>query len=183
MDRVNLPQSIETERLLLQRLRYEDAEEIFYSYASKQQATHYVSWPTHTSVKETRTYLRYANHAWNSGLDFSFSIRMKETHHLIGSYGVINEMGKIQFGYVVSPTFWGNGYAKEACAAITDLLKNQVAIYRIGTYVDCDNVASMKVLEKCGYTREAKLANWMRFPNQGNLPKDCWVYVYLQKKA
>ena len=49
MSRLSLPAIIRTERLLLQRLRYEDAEEIFYAYASKPEATRYVSWPTHRS--------------------------------------------------------------------------------------------------------------------------------------
>jgi [ribosomal protein S5]-alanine N-acetyltransferase len=183
MDRIELPERIETERLLIQRLKYEDAEEIFYCYASKPEATRYVSWATHTSIRETRTFLRYANDSWSYGLDFSFSIRLKETQQLIGSYGVINEKGRMQFGYILGPNHWGKGFATEACIAITHLLKAQDQIYRIGTYVDCENIASIKVVEKCGYTCEAKLSNWMCFPNQNNQPKDCWVYVYLHKKA
>jgi len=177
MDRIFLPERIETERLLLQRLRYEDAEEIFYCYASKAEAVKYVSWPLHESMKETRSYLRYANDAWNYGMEFSFSMREKNSQLLIGSYGVINEKGRIQFGYILGPVHWGLGYATEACRAITSLLQPQPLIYRIGTYVDCDNETSMRVLEKCGFVKEGKLKNWMRFPNQGNLPKDCWVYV------
>jgi ribosomal-protein-alanine N-acetyltransferase len=178
MNRIVLAERIETERLLLQRLRYEDAEEIFYSYASKPEAMRYVSWATHTSIKDTRNFLRYANNAWRQSLDFSFSIRLKASNQLIGSYGVINENGKIQFGYILSPTFWGNGLATECCQTITYLLLAQESIHRLGTYVDCENLASIRVLEKCGYTREAMLSKWMRFPNQNNLPKDCWVYVY-----
>lgn len=177
MERLNLPERILTDRLLLQRLRYEDAEEIFYCYASKPEATRFVSWPTHESIRITREYLRYVYDAWNKGLDFSYSIRLQSTGQLIGSYGVINENGRIQFGYILGPNHWGQGFASEACRQITELLKQQRTVYRIGTYVDCDNEVSVKVLEKCGYEREARLKNWMRFPNQGNQPKDCWVYV------
>ncbi len=177
MDRIELPERIETERLLIQRLRYEDAEEIFYCYAGKPEATRYVSWATHTTIRETRTFLRYANDAWKYGLDFSFSIRLKETQQLIGSYGVINENGRVQFGYALGPNHWGKGYATEACMKFTSLLKTQRLIYRLSSYVDCDHEASMRVLAKCGFVKEAKLSRWMKFPNQGNLPKDCWVYV------
>lgn len=176
MDVLQLPERIVTDRLQLQRLRYEDAEEIFYSYASKPEATRYVSWPTHGSIKDTRSFLEYASSAWNKGLDYSYAIRLHNTLQLIGSYGVINEYGKIQFGYILSPNYWNMGYATEACMAVTALLKKQPAVFRIGTYVDCENVASSKVLEKCGYTLEATLKNWMRFPNQDNKPKDCRVY-------
>ena len=61
-----LPEHLSTERLFLQRLRYEDAEEIFYTYASKPLATRFVSWPTHEKVADTNAFLTYANHAWTS---------------------------------------------------------------------------------------------------------------------
>jgi ribosomal-protein-alanine N-acetyltransferase len=174
---ISLPERIESDRLVMQRLRYEDAEEIFYAYASKPEATRYVSWPTHGSIQDTRHFIRYALSAWNKGVDFSFSIRIKETRHLIGSYGVINESGRLQFGYVVSPTLWGKGFATEACTTITGMLAMLPDVFRIGTYVDCDHVASCRVLEKSGFVKEGRLKNWIRFPNQGNLAKDCWVYV------
>jgi [ribosomal protein S5]-alanine N-acetyltransferase len=183
MDRIQLPERIETERLLIQRLRYEDAEEIFYCYASKKEATRHVAWATHVSIRETRAFLRYANDAWKLALDFSFSIRLKETRQLIGSYGVINENGRAQFGYILGPNHWGRGFATEACKAVSLLLTCQPSIYRLSSYVDCDHEPSMRVLEKCGFVKEAKLSRWMKFPNQGNLPKDCWVYVWVLPTA
>src|SRR5690606_25474033 len=108
MIRLQLPERIETERLLLQRLRYEDAEEIFYSYASKPEATKFLSWPTHQSLEDTHSFLRYAREGWSWGTDYSFSIRLKESNQFIGSFGVINDKGKVQFGYVISPSKWGN---------------------------------------------------------------------------
>src|SRR6478752_6161332 len=98
---LNLPERIETDRLSLQRLRYEDAEEIFYVYASKAEATRYVAWPTHQSVQETRRFLDYAIKAWDGGADCSYSIRIKDSNLLIGSFGVINDQGKVSFGYIL----------------------------------------------------------------------------------
>ncbi|HEY3430426.1 MAG TPA: GNAT family N-acetyltransferase, partial [Cyclobacteriaceae bacterium] len=74
MIRLNLPEKIETERLRLQRLRYEDAEEIFYSYASKPEVTKYLVFPTHQSVSDARRFLAYVVPAWDSGIDYSFGI-------------------------------------------------------------------------------------------------------------
>jgi [ribosomal protein S5]-alanine N-acetyltransferase len=176
MVRLNFPEKIETTRLLLQRLRYEDAEEIFYSYASKPEATRYLSWKTHRSVEDTRAFLRHAIDCWNRGTDYSFSIRLKNTHKLIGSFGVINENGKIQFGYVLSPSQWGNGYATEACKMIMSLLKTFPGIFRVGTFVDISNTASINVLIKSGLIEEARLDNWYRFLNQDDQPKDCLLF-------
>ncbi len=176
MIRLNLPERIETERLLIQRLRYEDAEEIFYSYATKPEATKYLSWQTHTSIEDTRSFLRYAVEGWTWGTDYSFSIRLKETNQFIGSFGVINDKGKLQFGYVITPSKWGHGYATEVVKQMMQLLLKQDHVFRIGTFVDAENAASQKVLRRSGLVPEAILVKWYRFVNQDNKPKDCILF-------
>lgn len=173
---LNLPERIETDRLVLQRLRYEDAEEIFYGYASKPEATRYVAWPTHQSIQETRRYLDYVVAAWDGGSEYAFSIRIKETNWFIGSIGVMNDFGKVSFGYILGPNHWSKGYTTEACAALMQRLRAIPDVYRIWTLVDTENIASCKVLEKCGLICEAQLYKWLRFINQDNSPKDCFIY-------
>lgn len=174
-----MPAKIETERLHLERLKYEDAEEIFYAYASKPEATRYLSWATHQSIDETRTFLKYAVDSWNYGTDFSYSIRLKKNGLLIGSIGIINDNGKVQLGYVISPNHWRKGYTTEACMRILSILKNFPELYRIGTFADADNLASIRVLKKCGMVEEARLPKWFRFINQNNQPKDCILFRIL----
>lgn len=178
MIRLPVPAKIETDRLVLQRLRYEDAEEIFYAYASKPEATKFLSWVTHRSVDDTRAFLSYAVESWSLGTDYSYSIRLKNGM-LIGSIGLVHDFGKVQLGYVLSPGHWDNGYMTEACASVLSVLRSIPGIYRIGTFVDADNIASIKVLEKCGMIEEARLPKWFRFINQDNQPKDCILFRML----
>ncbi len=176
--KLEFPEKILTDRFRLERLRYEDAEEIFYCYASKSIATKYVSWPTHKSIVDTRNFLNYAVAAWDKGIDYSFSIRLNKDGRLVGSIGIINEAGKIQIGYIVSPTFWGQGIATEACVAIVSLLKKMKEVFRIGSFVDAEHLSSARVLKKAGFIEEARLEKWFRFINQGNTPKDCILFSY-----
>lgn len=176
MPRLDLPERFDTARLLLRRLRYEDAEEIFYAYASKPEATKYLSWPTHQSIVDTERFLRHTHVGWSTGTDYSFSIRLKDTYRLIGSIGAMNDDGKVQFGYVLSPVQWNHGYATETVQGLMELLRRHREIYRIGTFVDADNVASQRVLIKSGFIEEARLPKWYRFVNQDNQPKDCLLY-------
>lgn len=176
MLRLDLPESIETNRLLLQRLRYEDAEEIFFVYASKPEATKFLSWPTHNRIEDTRSFLQFAIAAWSGGKDYSFSIRLKENGQLIGSFGIINDDGKLQFGYVITPTKWNQGFATEVVSKMMTVLKQQSNIYRISTFVDADNVPSQRVLLHAGLVEEGRLEKWFRFINQDNQPKDCILY-------
>ncbi len=171
-----LPEKINTKRLVLRRLRYEDAEEIFYTYASKEEATRYVSWRRHQRVEDTRRFLAFAVNAWNSGRDFSYSVRLRDSNRLVGSIGVINLDGKVQFGYIFSPSQWNLGYATEACSAVLDLLTDIPDLVSITTFVDVDNQASIRVLEKCGLQAEGVFPQWFRFPNQNNEARDCILF-------
>lgn len=173
-----LPQEIETDRLVLKRLKYEDAEEIFYAYASKPEATRFVSWPTHQQVSDTNKYLSYAVPAWKAQLEFNFTIRLQTSNRLIGSIGCVNDEGKVQFGYILSPSMWNNGYATEACRGFLGQVSQLAFVYRIWTFVDAENLSSLAVLKKCGLIEEAKLEKWYRFVNQANQPKDCIFFRY-----
>jgi ribosomal-protein-alanine N-acetyltransferase len=171
-----VPEKIETERVSLSRLRREDAEEIFYSYASKPEATRFMLWPTHRNLDDTRGFLNRAAYGWNAGSDYSFAIRLKDNQRLIGGCGFTHEDGRLQFGYVLSPTHWGRGLATEVCIRLMEVAKGLPGIYRISTFVDTDNIASAKVLRKSGLVEEARLEQWLRFVNQDNHPKDCLLF-------
>jgi len=170
---MNLSPQLFTERLTIQRLKYEDAEEIFYGYASKDEATKFVTWPTHQSINDTKSFLQFADESWKNGTVFSFSVRLRNDSRLIGSFGVVNDHGKLQVGYIFSPVHWGRGYATEVCRYMAHLLSQQPEVYRIQSFVDIENIASAKVLLKSGFIEEAMLPKWCRFVNQKNEPRDC----------
>lgn len=171
-----MPYSISAGNLVLRRLRYEDAEEIFFTYASKHEGTRFVSWPTHQRMRDTREYLRYAVKAWDAGRDYSFSIRFSDSNRLVGSIGAINDNGKIQFGYIIAPSQWGRGYATTAAQALLNVLITLPGVKEIKTFVDAENTASVRVLQKCGLIEEARVPAYYRFVNQNNKPKDCILF-------
>lgn len=172
-----LPEEIHTSRLFLRRLRYEDAPEIFFAYASKPEATKYVSWPTHRRIEDTYQFINYARHAWTDGADFSYAIRLTGSNMLAGSIGVIHNEGIVQFGYIFSPAHWNHGYATEACRAVLAQLVKQ-PVTKIGTFVARENEASARVLQKCGLIQESLLHDWFLFPNAGAGRKDCIQFRY-----
>ncbi len=178
MTTLPLPETIHTQRLILGRLRYEDAAEIFYAYASKPAATRWVSWQTHRSVEDTMNYLAFAIRAWTEGKDYSYTIRLASSNKLAGSVGIINNNGDLQFGYILSPTYWGKGIATEAARAILKHISSINGIKRIGTFVSTENKASVRVLEKCGLRQEALLQKWFLFPNAAPDRQDCYAFVY-----
>ena len=49
--------TLETERLILRPFEKEDAEAIFYGWASDPEVTRYLTWDTHESIEMTRALL------------------------------------------------------------------------------------------------------------------------------
>ena len=60
----------------------------------------------------------------------------------------------VHFGYWLGASYWGRGIATAACAAFTEYALNVRGFIRLEAAVYAPNVASMRVLEKCGYTCE-----------------------------
>jgi RimJ/RimL family protein N-acetyltransferase len=63
-----------------------------------------------------------------------------------------------EIGYWVAEPHWGRGVATEALRAATDHVFRAFDVVRVQATVFAWNEASMRVLEKCGYAREAVLA-------------------------
>lgn len=168
-----IEQQIFTERLVLRRLRPQEAEEVFFTYGSKTEVSRFLTWPTHRGILDSRQFLHYADKAWRAGTEFTFGMRLKTSDRLIGAFGVRNDDGRLEIGYVLSPACWHQGFATEACTAMVLYLRSLPWVYRIQSFVDAENIASRRVLEKSGFVEEARLPKWRRFINQNNAPRDC----------
>ncbi|MEO8684629.1 MAG: GNAT family N-acetyltransferase [Devosia sp.] len=71
---------------------------------------------------------------------------------LMGVVSLKFETGKTpEIGYWLGEPFWGQGYAPEAVQALLDGARG-ASIDRINARVLADNPASVRVLEKCGFT-------------------------------
>jgi RimJ/RimL family protein N-acetyltransferase len=53
-------------------------------------------------------------------------------------------------GYWLGQPYWGDGYAREAAAAVIDYGFRALGLETIRTYTDPGNAASQKVLLRCG---------------------------------
>lgn len=75
----------------------------------------------------------------------------------VGLIGV--NMGKpgyqsAEIWYKILPPFWNNGYATEVVNSILNFGFSELKLHRIHAGCATENIASAKVLEKCGFTKE-----------------------------
>jgi ribosomal-protein-alanine N-acetyltransferase len=153
------PPTIETDRLLLRPLTMAD-EEAVYSYGRDPEVTKYMSFETHNSIEDSRTFLRlvatqYANHEPSS-----LGIIFKEKNLLIGSIGYLNwsnDHKRIEIGYVLLRDYWNKGIISEAVKALVDYLFDKSDLVRIEARCLKENTASARVMEKIGMQCEGIL--------------------------
>lgn len=64
----------------------------------------------------------------------------------------VTEAGEVEIGYVLHKKFWGRGYASEAVTLLLDYARQYIDVEYIIAYADVDNIASTRMMEKCGMT-------------------------------
>jgi len=154
---VTLPVMV-TERLVLRPLRIEDVDALHPMY-SDADANIYGSHPATTTLEESRTRLEkaIADPTWRA-----WAVTLKGDDIAIGTVACYEKrQGKVtEIGYVLKRAFWGKGIVTEAVAAMIDLLFAE-GQRRVFADTDPDNKASTAVLERLGFTLEARLrAEW-----------------------
>jgi RimJ/RimL family protein N-acetyltransferase len=63
--------------------------------------------------------------------------------------------GTAEIGYWLAEPFWGKGIVTDAIRAIVPVVFEESGIVRLQAGIFSNNPASMRVLEKCGFTLEA----------------------------
>jgi [ribosomal protein S5]-alanine N-acetyltransferase len=162
---VNAPDRLDTTRLLLRRPQAADVPAIFARYASHHDVTRLLSWPRHSNVDDTRAFFAFSDAEWTRGPVGPYLMVRHDDGVLIGSTGLQFETStRASTGYVLAPDAWGHGYATEALGAMVELAAT-LACRRLHAFCHPSHQASIRVLEKCGFDREALLRRYTTFPN------------------
>lgn len=75
---------------------------------------------------------------------------------LIGTVGIHAEDDRWEFGYWLTPSAWGRGYATEAGRAVVDMARHALPIGRLSSGHFLDNPASGGVLRKLGFRQTGR---------------------------
>lgn len=153
------PPTLETDRLWLRKIAVSDADDM-YAYSSDENVTRFLMWDPHPDPLYTDKYIRYLQERYAVGDYYDYAIVLKDTGRMIGTVGFTSfdlPNASAEIGYVVSPDYQGCGYATEAVNAIVAFGFERCALSRISAVCMKENVASLRVMEKCGLKREGLL--------------------------
>ncbi len=143
---------LKTKRLLLRPLNSNDAESMFQNWTFDERVARYCRWYPHKSIVETKQLLKMYLEQTKNGFDYRWGIVLQETNELIGCIDVVDLLDNNKtaiIGYVLSHKYWNNGISTESLSAVITKLFDD-GIETIKTAHHIDNIASGRVMEKCG---------------------------------
>ena len=175
----NLP-VLETDRLLLRALGFDDVEDLFV-YSKDPEVACHVLWNAQTDIRESRDYVRYALRQYRMNEPASWAIEYKPLGKVIGTIGfmwVNYDHHSAEVGYSLSREYWNQGLMTEALNAVLRAGFTQLGLHRIEAQHEVDNPASGRVMQKCGMRYEGCVRG--RLYNKGRYV-DVALYAILRE--
>lgn len=172
-----LPDKFETARYHLRRVKMDDAQAIFDSYATDPEVTRFLGWMPHQSVADTTAFLEIAASEWDLGKGFPMvAFDRQQPAELMGMFHPQLIGHRVSYGYVLRASAWGKGCASEVMHWLVDHALSHPHIHRTEAFCDVEHPASARVMEKAGMVREGILRRYFRHPNISDAPRDCFIY-------
>lgn len=159
---------IRTERLILRPIAADDAAAM-HAYKSDPDAVRYVPYePLSLADVEERIATTWScTRLAEPGEALCLAVEERETGALLGDVVLFwrsetDRSGEV--GYIFDARFAGRGYATEAVGALLALGFDGLGLHRIAARIDDRNAASVGVVERLGFRREARLveSEWFK---------------------
>ncbi len=142
---------LKTNRLILRNVEKKDAEEIF-DYRNNDVCSKYQRGQT----KDFEGIVNLCEKRMHDKLSITspsmIAVSLNETDQIIGEIIVMPNDNTISLGYTFSYKIHRRGYAYEALSALIDYLHSIFPEHGFICHTDTENVASMELLKKLGYS-------------------------------
>jgi RimJ/RimL family protein N-acetyltransferase len=172
---------IETERLLIRRLRDEDLEPLV-AYRSLPEVVWMQLWDSYDAQKGQKLIDDCkALEPFTPNDSFQFAVELKASNELIGDlYFKMDEAGKqAEIGYTFAPQFQGRGLASEAVRALIDYAFKEKGLHRIYGITDPRHTRSIAMMKRMGMRQEAHFRESLWFKGEW---ADDLVFAVLEKE-
>jgi RimJ/RimL family protein N-acetyltransferase len=151
------------ERVVLREFTLDDVDAM-YAYLSDDEVFRHISWEQPT-LDETTDSVREAMEAARTvpRRDYELAVTLRDTGEVVGQVTLKTDryiprirQRTSELGYMLRRDWWGRGIATEAAHLLLDFAFGELGLHRVFAVVDEDNPASIRVVEKLGFRREAR---------------------------
>jgi len=153
--------TLHTERLTLAPFRPEDAAALHRIYGVEG-VLQYFPDPNPPPLERVRRSVALHLEHWGKYGYGNWGILPAGETALVGWAGLqyVPELEETEVGYLLDRPFWGKGYATEAARASIRFGFEQIGLEHLIALVHPENIASQRVLEKCGLVYEKTIPLW-----------------------
>lgn len=147
---------ITTARLRLRQIGIEDAPAIMEIF-SHPDVLRYLNDPPTDTPEKALAWIHKIDGYYTHKTAVFWAITLHDDERMIGVYETYNwdELNRrVDIGYQLMPAFWGYGYITEATHAVLRWCFDTLDVHRIQGDCTDGNLASEKVMLKCGFTFE-----------------------------
>ena len=154
---------LETERMILERLRLEHADEQLRLLLDPRVAA--TLWPRAQAPTEADVLDGLAAKVdhWSRHGFGMWLLRDRETGEMVGrgglQYTYTAGLNDVEAGWAIVPERWGQGLATELAHACVEVSFDHLDLIEIVAFTLPDNVASRRVMEKSGFVYERDLVH------------------------
>lgn len=148
---------LETERLILRGFVDEDTPDFFAIRSSSKVMQYMDSFP-HQTYNESREMINEMKASFIGRTGINWAIELQPQRILIGYIGlwrIMFENVRAELGYSLHPDFWGKGFMKEAIGEVLRFGFEELHVHTIEASVNPANRASIGLLKKIGFSKEA----------------------------
>jgi len=150
---------LETSRLLLREAKPADRDGLFAMYADEE-VMRYMPLDPFESVEEADDELGWHARIFREGTGIRWMLEDRDSGAFVGTCGFLGierEHNRMEIGYDLAPAFWGRGLMPEAVHAALGFGFGPLGANKIEARVDPGNAASIRLMDKLGFTREGLL--------------------------
>ena len=161
---LDLPDRVSGDRVLLRPYRTGDGPAFFSSVdENRDDLATWVGWvDQYKTVRDAEAYVRRMQSKWIARSALIVGIFSRDgTEHYGGTgyHGFDWDVPSLELGYFLKKSARGQGYGTEAVSLVIDLAFEHLQAKRVWASCDARNVASIRLLERCGLQREAEMKN------------------------
>lgn len=145
--------TIKTERLVLRKVRFSDAEKMYINWQSDERVTKYLSWKPYPNIETSYMITNKWLESYKDKSFYLWVIVLKDSKIPIGTISAMKgseDWNMSVIGYCIGFNWWNKGYTTEAMQAVMNYMFNRVGVNKIMAYCDKLNVASYQVMLKNG---------------------------------
>ena len=171
---------IKGKKVTLREFELDDAEQLYENWGKDEEVSKYMLWKNYKSIEDDKDSINYYIECYKKDDPFK-QYAIEYEGNVVGSINIVtskrHKTGEI--AYCLSQKHWRKGIMSETIKVLVDYYFKNYELVRISAEAIEPNVASRKLLEKCGFELEGILRK--KYFCKTNKHEDAYVYAIINE--